>query len=118
MPGSLDVLKDCVIFVDVRTDDGEDAGGLFVDMLRGLGARLLGKPGKSCSHLVFKSGSPNTVTKYKLLPEPKPLVVSIGWVVECVEKRQHVDETRFLVNLNEFGIAGGANVRFPDSILI
>ena len=41
MPGSLDVLKDCTIFVDVRTEDGEDAGGLFVDMLRGLGAKVL-----------------------------------------------------------------------------
>jgi len=41
MPGSLDVLKECVIYVDVRTDDGEDAGALFVDMLRGLGARVM-----------------------------------------------------------------------------
>lgn len=40
MPGSLDVLKDCVIFVDVRTEEGEDAGALFIDMLRGLGARV------------------------------------------------------------------------------
>ena len=40
MPGSLDVLKDCIIFVDVRTEEGEDAGALFVDMLRGLGARV------------------------------------------------------------------------------
>jgi hypothetical protein len=36
----LDILKDCVIFVDVRTEDGEDAGSLFVDMLRGLGAKV------------------------------------------------------------------------------
>ena len=37
---SLKVLKSCTIFVDVRTDDGDDAGGLFVDMLRGLGAKV------------------------------------------------------------------------------
>lgn len=37
---SLKVLKSCTIFVDVRTDDGEDAGGLFVDMLKGLGAKV------------------------------------------------------------------------------
>jgi len=36
----LEILKDCVIFVDVRTEDGEDAGSLFVDMLRGLGAKV------------------------------------------------------------------------------
>ena len=39
-PSSLKVLKSCTIFVDVRTDDGDDAGGLFVDMLRGLGAKV------------------------------------------------------------------------------
>jgi len=38
--GSLKVLRDCTIFVDVRTDDGDDAGGLFVDMLQGLGAKV------------------------------------------------------------------------------
>ncbi|KAL4071365.1 hypothetical protein V8B97DRAFT_1962925 [Scleroderma yunnanense] len=36
---SLKVLKKCTIFVDVRTDQGDDAGSLFVDMLRGLGAK-------------------------------------------------------------------------------
>lgn len=38
--GALKVLKECIIFVDVRTDDGDDAGSLFVDMLKGLGARV------------------------------------------------------------------------------
>jgi hypothetical protein len=36
----LRVLKDCVIFVDVRTDEGDDAGALFVDMLKGMGAKV------------------------------------------------------------------------------
>lgn len=36
----LGVLKDCTIFVDVRTDEGQDAGGLFSEMLQGLGARV------------------------------------------------------------------------------
>ena len=40
MPGSLDVLDQCIVFVDVRTEEGEDAGALFVDMLRGLGAKV------------------------------------------------------------------------------
>lgn len=38
--GALTVLKNCSIYVDVRTDDGDDAGSLFVDMLRGMGARV------------------------------------------------------------------------------
>ena len=36
----LKILKHCVVFVDVRTDEGDDAGNLFVEMLRGLGARV------------------------------------------------------------------------------
>jgi hypothetical protein len=40
--GALKVLKKCAIFVDVRTEDGDDAGSLFVDMLKGLGARVSG----------------------------------------------------------------------------
>ena len=36
----LKILKSCIVFVDVRTEDGENCGGLFVDMLKGLGARV------------------------------------------------------------------------------
>ena len=35
-----EVLDGYTIFVDVRTDDGEDAGELFVEMLEGMGARV------------------------------------------------------------------------------
>lgn len=37
---SLKILKGCAIFVDVRTEQGDDAGSLFVDMLKGLGAKV------------------------------------------------------------------------------
>lgn len=37
---ALKVLKECVIFVDVKTDEGEEAGSLFVEMLEGVGARV------------------------------------------------------------------------------
>lgn len=36
----LKILKSCVVFVDVRTEEGDEAGGLFVEMLNGLGARV------------------------------------------------------------------------------
>lgn len=55
--------------------------------------------------------------RYRLLAEPRPLTVSIGWVVECVEKRAHVDETRFLVNLGEIGVAGGVQVGAHDQLV-
>lgn len=41
VPESLKILQDCVIFVDVRTDDGDEAGSLFVEMLEGVGAKVL-----------------------------------------------------------------------------
>ncbi|KAH8996297.1 hypothetical protein EDB92DRAFT_1942682 [Lactarius akahatsu] len=105
-PSSLKVLKSCTIFVDVRTDDGDDAGGLFVDMLRGLGAKIIGRAGQSCTHIVYKNGLMSTLTKYRLMREPKPLVVGISWVVECTEQRRRVEEHDFIVDLEGLNIAG------------
>ncbi|EJD41655.1 hypothetical protein AURDEDRAFT_68579, partial [Auricularia subglabra TFB-10046 SS5] len=90
----------CTVFVDVRTDEGDDAAALFVDMLRGLGARILTRMSTRLTHIVFKSGLPGTIARYRMLNEPRPLVVGIGWVVECVEKRARVDEDRFAVDLD------------------
>ena len=50
-------------------------------------------------------GCPN-----RLLDEPRPHVVGIGWVVECVEKRACVDVERFKVNLEEVNVAGTLKV--------
>ncbi|CCA72274.1 hypothetical protein PIIN_06208 [Serendipita indica DSM 11827] len=97
----LDILKDCIIYVDVRTEDGEDAGSLFVDMLRGLGAKILSRIGSSLTHIVYKSGQPSTLTRYRTLADPKPAVVGIAWVVECVEKRHKADTARYAISLEE-----------------
>ncbi|EMD33074.1 hypothetical protein CERSUDRAFT_118138 [Gelatoporia subvermispora B] len=104
--GPLTVLSDCTIFVDVRTDDGDDAGSLFVDMLRGMGAKVLQRVGQTCTHIVYKNGLMSTITRYRLLHEPRPLVVGIAWVVECAEQRTHVDETKFLITLDGVNVAG------------
>ena len=81
----LKILKSCVVFVDVRTDEGDEAGGLFVEMLKGLGARVspdlthripytetapfdlqtLSSVGQTCTHIVFKNGHTNTVKRYR-----------------------------------------------------
>jgi hypothetical protein len=49
VPETLKILNDCVIFVDVRTDDGDEAGSLFIDMLGGVGARV--SPTFSSNHI-------------------------------------------------------------------
>lgn len=103
---SLKVLKKCAIFVDVRTDQGDDAGSLFVDMLRGLGAKIMGRVCQSCTHIVFKNGLPNTLARYRLL-DSKPHVVGIAWVVECVEQRARMDEEKYKVDVEFINVAGG-----------
>ena len=40
------------------------------------------------------------------LNDPKPLVVGIAWVVECAERKAHVDETKYLVSLENENVAG------------
>ncbi|KAM5531113.1 hypothetical protein V8D89_015227 [Ganoderma adspersum] len=106
-PAALAVLKDCRIFVDVRTEDGDDAGSLFVDMLRDLGAKILTRVGSRCTHVVFKNGLQSTLKSYRMRSDPKPHVVGIAWVVECAEQQRKVEEARFAVNLTLINIAGG-----------
>jgi len=107
---SFKILKGCAIFVDVRTEQGDDAGSLFVDMLKGLGAKIMGRLGQTCTHIVYKNGLSNTLTRYRML-NPKPVVVGIAWVVECVEKRAKVDEERFKIDVDVINVAGGNNKR-------
>ncbi|GLB37780.1 putative BRCA1 C Terminus (BRCT) domain [Lyophyllum shimeji] len=106
VPEALKILKDCVIYVDVRTDDGDEAGSLFVEMLEGVGARILTRVGQTCTHIVFKNSLMSTITRYRLLRDPKPLVVGIAWVVECIEQMKQVDETKFLVDLDGMNVSG------------
>jgi hypothetical protein len=50
---------------------------------------------------------PSTLTHYRALPDPKPVVVGIGWVVECVEKRAKVETGKFEMSLEE--VAGSVS---------
>jgi hypothetical protein len=42
----------------------------------------------------------------RLLNDPKPVVVGIAWVVECVEQRSRVDEVKFKVDLELVNVSG------------
>ena len=94
--------------------------------------QVLSRVGQTCTHIVYKNGLASTLTKYKyvsltlsrlsvclcedlpavyrLLDEPRPKVVGIGWVVECAEKRARVDESRFQVDLEGINVAGALKV--------
>ena len=53
-------------------------------------------------------------TLCSLLEEPRPHVVGIGWVVECVEKREKIDELKHKIELDEENVAGSSKVKFPS----
>jgi len=109
-PPVLKILRNCVVFVDVRSEEGDEAGGFFVEMLRGLGARTLNSMGQTCTHIVFKNGHPNTVKRYREL-EYKPKIVGITWVVECAEQRIKVDEENHIIDLDTIHIPNFATRR-------
>jgi hypothetical protein len=52
-----------------------------------------------------------TLFRHRLQNEPRAFVVGIAWVVECVEKRQRLDESKFKVNLEGMNVAGTNKVR-------
>ncbi|KAG8923648.1 hypothetical protein FRC00_005991 [Tulasnella sp. 408] len=117
-----DCLQGCVIFVDVRTEEGSDASAMFVRMLRQLSAKLgpdqasakfghqyqvISRPGVTATHYVWKSGLQSTISRYTTLEEPKPFLVGIGWVMKCGEKKERVDEKNYLVNVKEAEVIFG-----------
>lgn len=93
-------LKNVVAFVDVRTAEGDDAGKIFVEMLRGLGAKVLGRLVFPLTHIIFKAGRPLTIEKYMLHPRPKPELVGIGWVVRCREMVARAEEVLYRIDIN------------------
>ncbi|BGP18653.1 hypothetical protein JCM10213_002897 [Rhodosporidiobolus nylandii] len=91
-------LRGVVAFVDVRTAEGDDSGMIFVDMLRGMGARVTTRPSSLTTHIIYKSGRPSTLSFLRTLPPmSRPKVVGIAWVVRCAEVGQRVDEGPFKV---------------------
>ena len=105
--GSSDVLRGCVVYVDVHTTEGEDASGIFLELLTQMGARCVKQwswnprasiagfadgehsPTQSdainsmvgITHVVFKDGGKRTMEKVR---ESRGVVfcVGVGWVLE------------------------------------
>ncbi|BGP26586.1 hypothetical protein JCM10295v2_005539 [Rhodotorula toruloides] len=91
-------LQGVVAFVDVRTAEGDDSGMIFVDMLKGLGARVTTRPSSLTTHIIFKAGRAATIQFYRSAnPSHRPHLVGIAWVVRCAEIGSHVDEAQFRV---------------------
>ncbi|KAJ5610613.1 hypothetical protein N7510_007332 [Penicillium lagena] len=109
------VLRGAVVHVDVHTTEGEDASGIFVELLQQMGARCVKtwtwNPRSSMSpvdgvepsakvgitHVVYKDGGLRTMEKVK---HAAGLVkcVGVGWVLDCERESQWLDETPYAVD--------------------
>ncbi|KAJ7877688.1 hypothetical protein B0H14DRAFT_2342252 [Mycena olivaceomarginata] len=98
----LSILTGCTVYVDIVSESGDDSAKLLItDMLKQLGARVLGSVGQTLTHIVYKNGRPGTVAHYKALPEPKPAVVGMEWVVRSAETGAHAVETPYLIHIDD-----------------
>ncbi|RAH74132.1 uncharacterized protein BO66DRAFT_425696 [Aspergillus aculeatinus CBS 121060] len=109
-------LQGAVVYVDVHTTEGEDASGIFIELLQQMGARCIKnwcwnpraslapeegvepKEGKvGVTHVVFKDGSARTLEKVR---HARGLVkcVGVGWVLDCERESKWLDETPYAVD--------------------
>ncbi|PKY00308.1 hypothetical protein P168DRAFT_307625 [Aspergillus campestris IBT 28561] len=112
------VLNGAVVYVNVHTTEGEDASGIFVELLQQMGARCIkswswnpsarastspdgesetkiGKVG--ITHVVFKDGGVRTLEKVR---QARGLVkcVGVGWVLDCERENRWVEESHYAVD--------------------
>lgn len=86
------LLRGAIVFVDVRTMEGEDANAIFVELLTQMGARCVkswnwnsaeedASAKIGITHVVFKDGGKRTMERVR---ESKGVVqcVGVGWVLE------------------------------------
>ncbi|KAF3386787.1 hypothetical protein F1880_000778 [Penicillium rolfsii] len=113
---SQQALRGAVVYVDVHTTEGEDASGIFVELLQQMGARCFRSwswnPRSSMSpvdgadpkeskvgitHVVYKDGGLRTLEKVK---HAGGLVkcVGVGWVLDCERENKWLDETPYMVD--------------------
>ncbi|KAJ5128837.1 hypothetical protein N7526_007003 [Penicillium atrosanguineum] len=115
---SSQALCGAVVHVDVHTTEGEDASGIFLELLQQMGARCVKSwswnPRASLSpvddvdpkeanskvgitHVVYKDGGLRTLEKVK---HAAGLVkcVGVNWVLDCERENKWLDETPYTVD--------------------
>lgn len=77
-------LKCCVFYVDVRTAEGNDAGGFFIPLLKDMGASVVSQwtsNSMPVTHVLFKDGDDRTLEKV-VASNGGVKCVNVGWAVE------------------------------------
>ena len=103
------------MYVDVHTTEGEDASGIFIELLQQMGAKCFKtwswNPRASVSpedaadprdkvgitHVVFKDGGVRTLEKVRQAAGVVKCV-GVGWVLDCEREGRWVDETEYAVD--------------------
>ncbi|KAL5362083.1 hypothetical protein BJX96DRAFT_176830 [Aspergillus floccosus] len=110
------VLRGAVVYVDVHTTEGEDASGIFVELLSQMGARCVKnwawnpraslcpqdeqepKDGRiGITHVVYKDGGVRTLEKVRQAGGVVKCV-GVGWVLDCERANKWLDETHYAVD--------------------
>ncbi|KAJ7934815.1 hypothetical protein B0H13DRAFT_2481272 [Mycena leptocephala] len=101
------ILKGCVVYVDVISASGDASVKAFItEKLQDMGARVLNCVGHTLTYIVYKNGLGRTLNLYRRLPNPKPLVVGMEWVVQSEKIGTHVDETSYLIEIDDMNTTG------------
>ncbi|GAP84354.1 putative signal transducer protein [Rosellinia necatrix] len=106
------LLRGAVVFVDVHTTEGADAGTIFVDLLIQMGARCVkswpwnpagsndGEKDVSkigITHVVFKDGGKRTLEKV-IESNGAVQCVGVSWVLDCEKENRWVEEKDYRVD--------------------
>ncbi|KAM5343048.1 hypothetical protein ACJ41O_014014 [Fusarium nematophilum] len=105
------LLRGAIVFVDVRTSEGDDASSIFVELLSQMGAKCLktwswspnGTAGDTTSakvgitHVVFKDGSKRTLDKVQ---DSNGVVqcVGVSWVLDCERENEWLEESPYRIS--------------------
>ncbi|KAK9481291.1 hypothetical protein V1514DRAFT_323465 [Lipomyces japonicus] len=87
-------LSEVIAYLDIRTRVGDDASASFYAILCKLGATVVKQISKNVTHVVYKQGSSKTL---QLARDINAACVGVSWVVECGNRKKHVDEEHYLV---------------------
>lgn len=95
VPAPSGPLFEVVAYLDIRTDEGDDASATFKVMISKLGAKVVKQPSRTVTHIIYKKGSPKTMHVAKELGIS---CLSISWIIECNKQQKRMPETEFLVS--------------------
>ncbi len=110
-------LRGLTVLVDVRDQDGEDASGRWVEMLKNAGAKVMLRfpERKTHAHRIQERKTEHSA----LVPRSrrsKPHVVGISWVVACLEQGKKADERPYLVEVAKEAIFANVSSARNDVI--